>query len=236
MDAQNVSDTNSKNNFATIVKLLRKNYFEITLVALSVIVTTVVLVLHMQNLHTSNSNEQIEIRQGPSQKTTSHLQQKYIFVDVSGAVMNPNIYKATLRSRLKDVLIMAGGLSANANRDFFYRNFNLASYVYGQEKIYIPHNYEIWQGIFTEPHRIIDFTKPVKLTDKIIDNYQTNTDNLVNINTATSNELDALPGIGPTTAQKIISNRPYVSVQELLDKKAVSKNVFSKIKDKVKVD
>lgn len=56
---------------------------------------------------------------------------------------------------------------------------------------------------------------------------------LVNVNTATSSELDALPGVGPVTAGKIIINRPYRSVDELLSKNAVSSKVFSQIKDKV---
>jgi competence protein ComEA len=57
----------------------------------------------------------------------------------------------------------------------------------------------------------------------------------VNINQATEEELDALPGVGPVTAQKIISNRPYQSVDDLVSKKAVGQSVFSKIKDQVRV-
>ncbi|KKR15775.1 MAG: Helix-hairpin-helix motif protein, partial [Candidatus Levybacteria bacterium GW2011_GWA2_41_15] len=44
---------------------------------------------------------------------------------------------------------------------------------------------------------------------------------------------DVLPGIGPVTAQKVIDNRPYGSIDELLIKKAVSKATFEKIKDKI---
>lgn len=57
----------------------------------------------------------------------------------------------------------------------------------------------------------------------------------ININQASESELDALPGIGPVTAQKIISNRPYQSVEDLLNKKAVGASEFAKIKDQMSV-
>ena len=41
----------------------------------------------------------------------------------------------------------------------------------------------------------------------------------ISINNATSSQLDGLPGVGPVTSGKIISNRPYTSLEELLSKK-----------------
>ncbi|MCG2691774.1 helix-hairpin-helix domain-containing protein, partial [Microgenomates group bacterium] len=59
--------------------------------------------------------------------------------------------------------------------------------------------------------------------------------NLVNVNTASIAELDLLWGVGEATAKKIIDNRPYGSVEELLTKKAVKSNVYEAIKDSVSV-
>lgn len=56
---------------------------------------------------------------------------------------------------------------------------------------------------------------------------------LININTASSVELDLLPQIGEKTAQKIIENRPYEQIDELKTKKIVSKNLFEKIKNMI---
>ena len=53
----------------------------------------------------------------------------------------------------------------------------------------------------------------------------------VNINIATLAQLEELPGIGPVTASKIISDRPYQTVDDLLNKKIVGKAIFEKIKD-----
>lgn len=57
----------------------------------------------------------------------------------------------------------------------------------------------------------------------------------VNINTATQAELEALSGIGPVTASKIISGRPYSKIEDLLTLKILSKKVFDQIKDSISV-
>lgn len=55
----------------------------------------------------------------------------------------------------------------------------------------------------------------------------------ININDATLQSLDSLPGIGAVTAQKVITNRPYADIQELVTKKVVFQKVFDQIKNKM---
>jgi competence protein ComEA len=55
----------------------------------------------------------------------------------------------------------------------------------------------------------------------------------VNINTASAADLDSLPQIGPKRAAKIIANRPYKTIDDLLTKKAIPKSVFEKIKSRI---
>jgi competence protein ComEA len=58
----------------------------------------------------------------------------------------------------------------------------------------------------------------------------------VNLNTATKEELDALPGIGPVKAQAIIDARPFKSIEDVKRVKGIKEGEFSKIKDQITVE
>jgi competence protein ComEA len=59
---------------------------------------------------------------------------------------------------------------------------------------------------------------------------------LVNINTASKEELDALPGIGPVKAQAILDARPFKTIEDIMKVKGIKQGEFSKIKDLITVD
>ena len=56
---------------------------------------------------------------------------------------------------------------------------------------------------------------------------------LVDINSASAEELDKLPGIGPARAKAIIANRPYSGKDDLVNRKIIPSNVYNQIKDKI---
>jgi competence protein ComEA len=62
---------------------------------------------------------------------------------------------------------------------------------------------------------------------------------LININTASSAELDTLPGIGPTTAQKIIDyrtqNGPFISIEDIINVSGIGPGTYEKLKDLITV-
>lgn len=134
-----------------------------------------------------------------------------IIIDVAGAVVKPGVYELLGDSRIQDALVAAGGLSSLADRDYVSRNLNLALKLKDGVKIYIP-----------------------KAGESVSQKTQ-NSESQININTASLSQLDKLPGIGPVTGQKIIDNRPYQDIQELLNKKIVGQKVFEQIKERITV-
>lgn len=147
-----------------------------------------------------------------NEKTKEHLasKNKSIFVDVEGAVVNPGVYGLNFEARVKDALVAAGGLGQDADRGWVEKNLNLAVRLTDGAKIYIP-----------------------KIGESIMGN--TMGADQININTASAQELDKLPGVGPVTAQKIIDNRPYSTIDELLSKKIINSKAFESIKEKIAV-
>jgi competence protein ComEA len=59
------------------------------------------------------------------------------------------------------------------------------------------------------------------------------TGELLDINSASAEDLDKLPGVGPARAKAIIAHRPYFGKDDLVNKKIIPSNVYAQIKDKI---
>jgi competence protein ComEA len=138
-----------------------------------------------------------------------------VAVDIEGAVTHPGVYTLNPNSRVKDAIVKAGGLTPLADEDFIVRNINQAQILGDQEKIYIPKDGE--ESI------------PIAQNDSSLS--AENRIPVVNINTSTSDILDALPGLGTVTIQKIMQGRPYQKIEDLVDRKILKKSLFDQIKD-----
>lgn len=146
-----------------------------------------------------------------------------IVVDVAGAVEKPGVYRLASGARVNDALLVAGGISAEADREWLTKYINLAQILSDGIKVYIPKVGEIAEGttpLLSETKgEVIGLTKEHK----------------INLNTASLSELDSLWGVGAKRAQTIVDKRPYSSVEQLLEKRIVPSNVFERIKDEISV-
>ncbi len=140
-----------------------------------------------------------------------------INVYVSGAVKQPDVYTLPLNSNVKDAITAAGGATAEADLD----RINLASRLSDQMQVYVPH-----KGEAAPPPP--NGSAPKAATEKI------------NINTASVEELDKLPGVGPSIAKAIVDHRTknglFKQIEDINDVKGIGDALFEKIKDQITVE
>jgi len=151
---------------------------------------------------------------------------KNITAEIAGAVITPGVYKLANDSRVDDLLILAGGFSSSADRTWTDKYLNRASVIADGQKIYIPNVGEQTLGTSAKNDGGDQTTSS---------SFSSDSNAMVNVNTASLNQLDSLPGIGQVYGQNIIEHRPYSTGQELVSKGAIKQSLYEKIKDRISV-
>ena len=181
-------------------------------------------------LDTNEENEEME------NKISDIEDKEKIIIYVAGAVKNEGIYELDENSRIADSIEKAGGLTEDAN----ISNINLAYVLEDGMKVYIPKNSEKNE---MKDDTDIYVSKESENTDtntstKISKNTSTK-NNKININTATQTELETLPGIGPSTAIKIINyrkeNGKFTNIEDIKKVSGIGDSKYAQIKDLIKI-
>jgi competence protein ComEA len=161
------------------------------------------------------SGEAVTLRPAPTARP--------VIVHITGAVPRPGIYALPEGSRVQDGIAAAGGFLAEAERT----DINLAAFLIDGEKIDIP---------FVEGGSPV-LPTPIE-NNPVLPGPGSSTE-LIDINTASSFELETLPGIGPTTAQKIIEyreqNGAFVSIEDIINVSGIGPGLYERIKDLITV-
>lgn len=172
---------------------------------------------------------------------------------VAGCVNQPGVYSFSAEKRVIDAIKAAGGAKDNAD----LQQLNLAARLEDASKIMVPamgeitqqpmQNQPVYEGL-ADPS-----LPPVKITTKsssgsssrlrIPSTYQpqspSNGSSSVNINKATLDELDTLPGVGPATAQKIIDYRTQIgkfsNPAQLMDVSGIGPKKYEKLSPCIKL-
>jgi len=137
-----------------------------------------------------------------------------IFVDVAGAVNNPGVYTLTGKSRVIDAIKAAGDSAPGADLS----SINLARVLNDGEQIYVD------STVINSSGQRISKKQPT---------------GPININRATARQLDALDGIGPVIAARIVEyrkvNGSYLSIDDLQKVSGIGAAKFAQIKSKVRI-
>lgn len=146
-----------------------------------------------------------------------------IVVDVAGAVASPGVVELKDGARVADALGAAGGLAEDAD----LTSVNRAARLTDGQRVYVP--------------RVGEQVAPVEGDGSAgaagEGTQSTATGQAVNINTAGLAELDALPGVGPATAQAIIDDReangPFTAPEDLMRVSGIGEKKFEKLKSSI---
>jgi competence protein ComEA len=143
-----------------------------------------------------------------------------IKVHVIGAVAAPGVYRLEIDARVDDAIRAAGGPSPSADLS----TLNLATPLRDGQQVVIPQ-----VRADPSPGALISSTVPGSALPA--------TSGKLNLNVASAKELEALPGIGQVTAQKILDYRAQygtiMSLEELRDAKVITASMYDKIRDLV---
>jgi competence protein ComEA len=158
---------------------------------------------------------------GASPGTTTAAAPAEIVVDVQGAVASPGLHRLSTDSRVGDAIAAAGGYSPLVDIAAAAARLNLAERLTDGAKVHVPARGEVSVAA-TDGAAPVDTIGPAP------------GGGLIDVNHASAEELDTLPGIGPVTADKIISARAealFASVEDLLARSVVGPSTMDKIRD-----
>lgn len=149
---------------------------------------------------------------GPAVEPSSPGGAAAIVVQAAGAVVHPGVYTLPAGSRVQDLIFAAGGAAAGADPDALA----LATVLVDGQRVEVPLEGEVVA---------IDPLAPVAPSGPL------------DLNRATADQLDELPGVGPSTAAAIVEHRtangPFSSIEDLLDVRGIGPAKLDAIRDAV---
>lgn len=174
-----------------------------------IIILAIILISSLIIKCTAKPNTKVIADDNKNKDVKTEKLEDNIIIDISGEIKNPGIYKMKGKVRLYEIIDKAGGLKEEAN----INSINQARYVKDGEKIIIPSSRNS-QGMDKESI--------------------SNGNNLVNINTASKEELLKLPGIGEVTAENIINyrdNNNFTKIEDLKNVNGIGTATYNKLKN-----
>lgn len=205
-----------------------------------VLATTISSIIYFYEPKKEKKIEKVAVEK-IKKETKKEDTEKLYMVDIKGEVISPGIYELPSTSRVIDVINKAGGLTDIADTSVI----NLSKKIEDEMVIIIYSEYEVnnWLKTKQEEEYLQEkcqnseeskIENDACISDNVIENNET----LININTATKEELMTLSGIGETKALAIISYRektPFTSIEDIKNVSGIGDSTYNEIKDYITV-
>lgn len=205
-----------------------------------VLATTISSIIYFYEPKKEKKIEKVAVEK-IKKETKKEDTEKLYMVDIKGEVISPGIYELPSTSRVIDVINKAGGLTDIADTSVI----NLSKKIEDEMVIIIYSEYEVNNWLKTKQEEDYLQEKCQNSEDSkiendacISDNAIENNETLININTATKEELMTLSGIGETKALAIISYRektPFTSIEDIKNVSGIGDSTYNEIKDYITV-
>lgn len=161
-----------------------------------------------------------------------------IYIDIKGSVANPGVYKLNSDARVMDAIEASGGITADANTRFI----NLSKKLYDGDVIVIYSNKEIKEA---QKEKVVYIDTPCVCEEVKNDacykeeGEENKSNDKININTASLEELKTLAGIGEAKAKSIIdyrnNNGNFKSIEDIKKVNGISESIYAKIKENITI-
>ena len=205
-----------------MISFIRKIYEENSKIVFKFLLILIIVILTVVVSVRQNASNEIDL--GAAKETdkvsAEETSEKEYYVDISGEVNKPGVYKVKKKTRLVFLIDKAGGLTGKADLDAI----NQASYVEDGAKIIIPKKGENKNS-----------------NEAGADASETsvgNTSGKININQASAEELTSIPGVGTVIAQRIVEYRNgarFNSIEDIKNVKGIGDATFEKMKGSITV-
>lgn len=206
-----------------------KKYIFVALI--SIIILILGIIFYPKESQTFNNLELISVS-----SNLNYNNEDSFYIDIKGAVNKPGVYKFNLSDKVIDAISLAGGLKKNATTT----NINLSKALTSEMVIYVYTKYELNHENNVSsiiPQSIICDCESVTITDCFSSSINEESQ-LVNINTASIDELMTLTGIGNVKATAIINYREitkFTKIEDILNVSGFGQSLFDKIKNNITV-
>lgn len=217
------------------MRIIRKIIYPLTIL---LFISIIICIIYAKNSLNKNKYDDIEVVNDIEKESISEEQFTKYMVDIKGAVNSPGVYQLDSNLTVNDAIKIAGGLTKDADTSII----NLAKKITDEMVIIIYTKEEVKNSnVVDTVIKIVEkecicpnIQNDGCLNDDIKDNISNKDEKLVNINTATLEELETISGIGESKAKSIIEYRQknglFEKIEDIMNVEGIGESLYEKIK------